>query len=176
MTAPVVGRDEIRRVLRERALVLSALPPGGPNAATLEVLVARVGDERCAIELADVRSVQRSVGLIPVPCTSAQVAGVLNVRGQLVAVLDLATMLGLAPLPAGPETLVLLVDVGHGPVGILVDGVLGVQRLEVDVLDQPLTGITYTRGVADGATVVLDLRRLLAEQSFGDGASGGDWR
>jgi purine-binding chemotaxis protein CheW len=159
---------EWARILHERAVRLAEVPPSDATGTSLEVLVSRVRTERYAIDLRDLRSVQRPTGLIGVPTAPPQVAGVLNVRGDLVAVLDLAAMLDLPPASPSPESLVLLVEVRQGHIGIRVDEVLGVQRVALADLDDPLAGISKTRGVAAGSIVILDLAHLLAEQPFGE--------
>jgi purine-binding chemotaxis protein CheW len=157
------------RVLQERARALAAASVGEVNDAAIEVLLLRLGKERYAVDLRGLRSVQHSAGLTRVPCTSRHVAGILNVRGELVTVLDLAAILGLDS-PATPEasTQVLLVEVHRTCVGLLVDEVLGVERLALDQLDGSLSGATHSRGVAEGCIVLLDVEQVLAEQSSDD--------
>src|SRR3712207_6129274 len=65
------------------------------QAAGTEMLLCRLHDERYALELSLLSAVQPARGLAPLPCTPPFVAGILNVRGTVVAVLDLARCLGL---------------------------------------------------------------------------------
>jgi chemotaxis signal transduction protein len=94
----------------------------------------------------------------------------LNVRGTVVTVLDLARLL---ELPAGPpsvEAFALLTDCarggGRGQVGLLVHEVLGVRRLAYGDLDRALSGNPAVRGIGDGEIVALDLAALLADGRF----------
>jgi purine-binding chemotaxis protein CheW len=121
------------------------------------------------MELHGLRSVQRSAHLTAVPCTPPQIAGILNVRGELVTVLDLAATLRLgSPQAPAATSQVLLVELPPACVGLLVDEVLGVEQLAVDRLDRSISGATYSRGAAEGSIVLLDLEHLLAEQGFDD--------
>lgn len=170
--------------MRERAVRLAQSPdrraPASEGAATAAtVLVCRVGDERYAIDLPLLEGTDRAAGLTAVPCTPAAYAGVLNVRGQIVTVLDLATLLapgGPGSVPAAgpaPPAWVLLVSVPpvSAPaaprpdervrVGLLVDEVLGVESLTPEQLAPSLTGKEHVRGVTAGGVVLLDLERLL---------------
>jgi purine-binding chemotaxis protein CheW len=114
------------------------------------------------------RGVLRVEGLTPVPCTPALVAGVLNVRGAIVSVLDLAVILGLAASTELTDTAqVLLVESGEALVGLLVDEVVGARDLSLDALDESLSGRDSVRGVADSRIVLLDLKQLLADERFG---------
>lgn len=176
--SPVLGNETPglspeERTLRERARLL-ALEAGEEAASQdhdeTEVLLCRLGDEQYALDLALLRAVQPARGLTPIPCTPAYVAGMLNVRGTVVTVLDLARLLDLPEGPPPEGAHALLTDCarggGQGQVGLLVHEVLGVRRLSYDGLDQPLSGNPAVRGIAGGAIVALDLATLLADGRF----------
>jgi purine-binding chemotaxis protein CheW len=161
------------QTLRERARHL-ALEPGddesSARSAGAEFLLCRVGDEHYAIDLAVLRAVQPARGLTPIPCTPAYVAGMLNVRGTIVTVLDLALLLDLSAGPPPDGAFALLTDSarggGQGQVGLLVHEVMGVWWLALDDLDRALSGNAHVRGIAEGQIVVLDLAALLADGRF----------
>jgi purine-binding chemotaxis protein CheW len=171
-----VGESDLtpeERTLRERARWLaeewSDDGPGAGQAGT-EMLVCRLHDERYAIELALLSAVQAAQGLTPIPGTPAFVAGMLNVRGTVVTVLDLARGLGLTGAPPPGDAIVLLTDCagggGQGQVGLLVHKVLGVSRLALGELDRAFSGNPAVRGIAEAGIVVLDLAALLADGRF----------
>jgi purine-binding chemotaxis protein CheW len=161
------------RTLRERARRL-ALEPGEEAAladhAGAEFLLCRLCDECYAIDLTVLRAVQPARGLTPIPCTPAFVAGMLNVRGTVVTVLNLAHLLDLADTPVPEGAFALLTDCarggGQGQVGLLVHEVLGVRRLASGGLDRALSGNPAVRGISGGEIVVLDLATLLADGRF----------
>jgi purine-binding chemotaxis protein CheW len=160
--------SDAEQILLERAARLAEPEAAGSMDSAIEVLVCRAGRGRYAIDLQDLQAVQRPRGLTPVPSAASQIVGVLNVRGELLAVLGLAALLGHESQGVGQDSMVLLVPAPRGSVGILVDDVLGVQSLRLEQLDQPLVGDAYTRGIADGHTALLDLRSLLVQQTFGE--------
>jgi purine-binding chemotaxis protein CheW len=133
-------------------------------------VVFRVGPERFAIPLDAVREV-----VVPhppfarVPRSSDAVRGVMNLRGRVVAVVDLAALLGLAPQPLQAATgQVLILDQGRRSLGFLIAGVLGVEPLEPPDGGAP----DLVRGVAAGAAgavTVLGASALAteAERLFG---------
>ena len=106
----------------------------------------------------------------PLPCTPAFVAGILNVRGTVVAVLDLARGLGLGGAAAEANGLVLLTDCagggGQGQVGLLVHEVIETRHLVLDELVPSLSGDAAMRGLAEAGIVVLDLPTLLGDGRF----------
>jgi purine-binding chemotaxis protein CheW len=153
--------------LRERARQLAAVPGRADGGAEVEVLVCRVVGEQYALEMRLLREVRRAAGLTPVPCTPAHVAGILNVRGEVLTVLDLAVALGLrGPAVASEMAEAVVIELPQGRVGLLVDEVLGVEALPVDRLDRALSGREYARGVADARTVYLSLEQLFAGERF----------
>ena len=92
-------------------------------------VVFRVAGERFALPLEAVREV-----VVPqppfarVPRASEAVRGVMNLRGRVVAVVDLAPLVGLAPQPlAGGVGHVLILERDRRALGFLIGGVLGVE-------------------------------------------------
>jgi purine-binding chemotaxis protein CheW len=95
-TGAVPGHDA-DRILRERALQLAR--PSGEAAAPCEsdavhVLEFTVAGRRCALALAWLKEVRAVKDLTALPFAAPHVVGVVNVRGRVVPVLDLAFFLG----------------------------------------------------------------------------------
>jgi purine-binding chemotaxis protein CheW len=127
-------------------------------------VVFRVAAERYALPLEAVREV-----VVPqppfarVPRSSDAVRGVMNLRGRVVAVVDLAALVGLAPQPlAAGGGQVLILDRGKRTLGFLIGGVLGVEP----IADPPEPGAGLVRGVASasgGAVTLLGPEAVVAE-------------
>jgi purine-binding chemotaxis protein CheW len=117
-----------------------------------------VADEHYALPVADVLEVAELGEVTPVPGAGAAVLGVRNLRGQVLPVVDLATVFELPP--AHPERIV-IAERGGLRAGLAVDTVAGVEQLpeaseEVD--SRHLTGAA----LADGALVgVIDVESVL---------------
>jgi purine-binding chemotaxis protein CheW len=95
-------------------------------------VVFRVARERYALPLEAVRQV-----VLPqppfarVPRAGGAVRGVMNLRGRVVAVVDLAELMGLAPQPlAAGQGHVVILERDKRQLGLLIGGVLGVEALE----------------------------------------------
>jgi purine-binding chemotaxis protein CheW len=116
-------------------------------------VVFRVSAERFALPLEAVREV-----VLPqppfarVPRVSEAVPGVMNLRGRVLAVVDLAALVGLPAQPLrGGSGQVLILDQGKRAVGILIGGVQGVEEIEPPPSDEK----ALVRGVtAAGAGAV----------------------
>ncbi|MFT3913313.1 MAG: chemotaxis protein CheW [Anaeromyxobacteraceae bacterium] len=119
-------------------------------------VVFRVGAERYALPLEAVREVvlpQPPFARVP-RCPDA-VRGAMNLRGRVVAVVDLARLVGLPEqkLVAGTSQ-VLILDHGKRALGLLIGGVVGVEALAADV-DGPAHGLVV--GVAPSRTGAVTL-------------------
>ena len=134
-------------------------------------VVFRVAAERYALPLEAVREV-----VLPqppfarVPRVSEAVPGVMNLRGRVLAVVDLAALVGLPsqPLREGSGQ-VLVLDQGKRAVGVLIAQVQGVEDLEPPAAD----GSALVRGVvasSAGALTVLSPEALLTSmvELFGE--------
>ena len=120
-------------------------------------VVFRVAGERFAMPLEAVREV-----VVPqppfarVPRAADAVRGVMNLRGRVVAVVDLAQLVGLPAqkLEPGGSSQVLILDHGKRALGLLIAGVVGVEALE----GPPETpGPALVRGVSPSRTGAVTL-------------------
>lgn len=86
------------------------------------------------VELADVEEINRHTEVTPVPGAPACVRGLINLRGEVVTVLDLKTILGLGATQIGPATRNVIVRSHNERIGLLVDTVSDVVRARRDEL------------------------------------------
>jgi purine-binding chemotaxis protein CheW len=155
-------------LLRRRAEQLASRPPDEDEGHDVEVIVCRLSGERYAVETRVLRAVQWPSGATPVPSTPSYVLGLVSIRGEIITLLDLAAMLGL-PGDVNPSEAArpaLLVGVPGVRAALVVDEVLGVERMRLDSLEPPLSGREFARGVAPGPTVLLDVELLLKSGRF----------
>lgn len=66
----------------------------------VDVLVFEAGEARYGIRTTSVREIIRSVSIVPLPNTPAVIEGVINVRGEILPVLDIRRRFGLTPRSA----------------------------------------------------------------------------
>ncbi|MDD3764651.1 MAG: chemotaxis protein CheW [Nevskiales bacterium] len=81
------------------------------------------------LPILSVQEVLRDAEIEPVPGTSEQVLGVINLRGNVVTVLDLRRRLSLEPVPRGPESRIVIVDHDGESYGLMVDRVADVRKV-----------------------------------------------
>jgi purine-binding chemotaxis protein CheW len=161
------GYDGAECILSLRARRLAEIPPLDKIQESIDVLVFRIGEEQYACRAALLRMVQRIASLTPIPCTPRFVAGMLNVRGEVVTVLNLGVALGLPGMPAPYHTsAILLAECARIRVGLLVDEILGMRSLTPATMAPPLSGNNFALGIAEARIVFLDLERLLLSDRF----------
>ena len=92
-----------------------------------------LGKEDYAVPLLRVREVIAPPEVSPIPQTPTYFVGIMNLRGQVITVLDLRTKLGIKPVN-GPEMAVIIADLGGLCVGIMVDSINSVISPSADEL------------------------------------------
>jgi purine-binding chemotaxis protein CheW len=122
----------------------------------------RVGDLLVGIDASAVQEVTAGAELTPVPLASPLVSGLLNLRGQIVTVIDLRRCLRIRDKPAGLLPVHVILRTADGGVSLLVDEVGDVLSLGPETVEEtprPLPG--HLRDVIAGA-YALDGAHLLA--------------
>jgi purine-binding chemotaxis protein CheW len=161
--------ERARLVLEERARMLARVPPVAPVAGeALQVVVFSLGEERYALETHSVREVVRLRDHAVLPGAPAFVFGVLNLRGEVLSVLDLRPFFGVPQRGATDRSRVLVLGASRTEFGLLADDVHEVLSVRLqDVLEAPPTvsgaGREYLRGVTPQALIVLDGAVLLRD-------------
>jgi purine-binding chemotaxis protein CheW len=139
------------------------------DSAVVRLLVFRVGTLSCAAEVETVREILPRLTVTRIPGAPPEVAGMVNVRGALVTVVDGWRALGQdAPEPGSGTTVLLEVEGGRRLMALAVDEVVDLLAVSGEALEQrqSLPGLDPTIVRAVGrrgaqAFVVLDTDRLL---------------
>ena len=137
MTDVLAGIDPAAlELLSDRAGSLAVEQEEDTRART-EVLVIALGDERYGIPVASVREVVGHYEAVPLPCAPDSVRGVVNLRGEIVSVMDLGALLqtGDGSLVGGP--LVVIADESV-TCAIVVDALEDVVGLTDEEVSRPL--------------------------------------
>ena len=134
---------------------ISGLEAGAESKVTLEVVIVVINSQRFAFLLRDLVSVLRSK-ITTLPGLNPVIAGLINVQGELVSVLELSLLLGLVET-SSQDDCVLLVFGQYGKVG------LRVPRLpELETIDPGLlTTMLDHEGISQGKIALLDLDQVL---------------
>lgn len=140
-------------VLRRRRLELERRAVPEPRDTAIYAM-ADLDGEVFGFPIAAVREFVHLRGLTPIPCAPAHVAGNMNLRGDLLAVLDIRSFLGLAATAAAEEVIVL--DLGPHRFGVRVGAIADLAHIGRSAILPLASGDAGARLCRD--TVVIDGR------------------
>ena len=128
-----------------------------------------VGQHRLGIAVLDVQEVLRVPALTRVPLAPKVVAGLMNLRGQIVPAIDMRNLLGLGQRNSNETELGVVVRSAQGAVSLHVDEIGDVIVVDESSLEEPPPNVSdglrrLLRGIEqrrDGLLLVLDTARTL---------------
>lgn len=134
----------------------------------------RLENEKYGINVMQVQEVLRVTEIAPVPGAPAYVLGIINLRGNVVTVIDTRNRFGLPSAEMDDSTRIVIIESDEQVVGILVDSVAEVVDLKASEIETaPNVGADesakFIQGVAsrDGELlIIIDLNRLLTDEQW----------
>jgi purine-binding chemotaxis protein CheW len=139
-------------------------------AEELQLVVFSLGREEFAVEVTQVREIMRMEEITRMPKSPHFVEGIINLRGQIIAVIDLAKRLNIEAQERGGDTRIIVVEAGDVKVGMIVDSVSEVLRVDAGALEPSPTLATdvsaaFLTGVIkhdNRLIILLDLTKVLS--------------
>lgn len=146
------------------------------NDPIIQLVTFRLADETYGINVMHVQEVLRITEIAPVPGAPSYVLGIINLRGNVVTVIDTRLRFGLPTTETDDSSRIVIIETEDQVVGILVDSVAEVVELHQSEIDSaPNVGnedsSRYIQGVAnreDDLLIVVDLNKLLTEDEWSD--------
>lgn len=134
----------------------------------LQLVVFELAGESFGVPIAQVREINRMVGITAVPKAPRSVLGVINLRGKVIPVLSLRERFGLERGLSTDTARIVVSDISGQTVGFVVDAVTEVLRLDEDAIEPPpqtATGLdaAFIRGIGkigERLIIVLDLEKV----------------
>lgn len=162
--------EHCRRIARygARNALTAELSCSPPLIYWMQLLIVRLSNSRFAFRAADVREIVRAVAISPLPAAGSVVEGAINVRGQVIPVLDLRARFGLASVALAVEQHLVIVTAQSRDVAFRVDEAEDlVEVADADIASAGALTPTarHVAGVAalpDGAVVIADLATFLS--------------
>lgn len=140
-----------------------------------QIVTFTLGNERFGIDIDELLEIVRVENITRVPNTKNFVEGVINLRGQIIVVLDLLKKLNVGKINLTNSSRILVVKTEEEQIGLIVDKCEDVTTISIDkvqsspkILENKVKS-EYIRGVVferEEAIVLLDLSKLLAGQDF----------
>ena len=146
------------------------------NDPEIQLVTFRLKDETYGINVMQVQEVLRVTDIAPVPGAPHDVMGIINLRGNVVTVIDTRMRFGLPQGEMDDLSRIIVIESEAQVVGILVDSVAEVADLRVSEIDSaPNVGneesSRYIQGVAsrdNNLLIVVDLNKLLSEEEWAE--------
>ncbi|NOZ52271.1 MAG: chemotaxis protein CheW [Gammaproteobacteria bacterium] len=139
----------------------------------------RLENEKYGINVMQVQEVLRVTEIAPVPGAPSYVLGIINLRGNVVTVIDTRKRFGLMVKEMGESTRIVIIESDEQVVGILVDSVAEVVDLRASEIETaPNVGTEdsakFIQGVASQQgelLIIVDLNKLLSDEQWPDASS-----
>jgi purine-binding chemotaxis protein CheW len=136
-------------------------------------------NEKYGIKVMQVQEVLRMTEIAPVPGAPHYVLGIINLRGNVVTVIDTRRRFGLPDAESDDETRIVIIEADNNVVGILVDSVAEVVDLRTSEIETaPNVGndesSKYIQGVSsrdDELLILVDVNKLLSDEEWQEVAS-----
>lgn len=142
----------------------------------VQLVAFRLSNEEYGVSITQVQEIIRRSEPTRIPQTPPFVEGVINLRGNLIPIIDLKKRFKLPESETDDNTRIVIVEVEDQTVGIIVDAVSEVLRLTTDAIEPPPPGVAtieaeYLKGVGkieDRLLILLDIDKLLTTREKKD--------
>jgi purine-binding chemotaxis protein CheW len=139
--------------------------------AEKQVVLFDLGGETYGLDIATVHEIIRMQPVTKVPKAPAYVEGVINLRGKVIAVIDLGKKFGIDKTDRDKNNRIVVVNIQNTTLGVIVDAVTEVLRIPASSIE-PATDIVsfgyldYLQGIAkldEKMVILLSLDKLLTQ-------------
>ena len=103
-------------------------------AARRELIAFRIGEQEFCLDVMAVREIRGFTPATPLPQAPDYVRGVINLRGAVLPIVDLAVRLGLPAPEVGERHVIIVARIGTQLVGLLVDAVSDILTIDDEVV------------------------------------------
>lgn len=111
------------------------------NNKLLELATFYVGEALCGMDILKIQEINKLIEMTKVPQVPDYVMGILNLRGQIVTVIDLGKKLDLSAIEISDQSRNIIVKSENEYIGLLVDRISDVVQTEQDMVEPPPANI-----------------------------------
>lgn len=125
-----------------------------------ELLTFKLGDQEYALDIMTVREIRGWTRATPMPLAPSFMRGVINLRGTVLPIMDLAKRLGLPECGNDHRRVIAVVQNNESTIGLLVDAVSDIVAIRTDDLQKPPDAILETCANVIKSITFLDDRMI----------------
>ncbi len=119
------------------------------------LISVRVGDQEFAMTIMAIREIRGWIASTPLPHAPPYIKGMINLRGRVMAIIDLAIRLGFQPREPTAASVVIVIEMGDTVAGLLVDAVSDIINVTEDMRQMtPNTGDSASRAYVEGLIMI----------------------
>jgi purine-binding chemotaxis protein CheW len=144
------------------------------SAETLDIIAFRLRDQEFCVKTTTIREIRGWAPSTPIPHAPAEVVGVMNLRGSIIPIIDLALKLGMQSTEADQRSAIVVAEVHHMVIGMLVDRVSDILTIGVNQI-QPIPEVaaslssSFSEGIiANGESMIcfLNLSKMFQQSEM----------
>ncbi|MBF0288074.1 MAG: chemotaxis protein CheW [SAR324 cluster bacterium] len=152
------------------------------SSEVISILKFHVGEEIFAIRVPDIDEITIMQKMVPVPKAPPFVNGVINLRGDVITIIDLAKVFGNTAQSAAETTRIVIVSMEEQKAGFQVDRVIGIEHVPLSLFEKPSGLIRgqynlFVEGIGrtpdkDEVIILMDIGEILIQSETYDGEWG----
>ncbi len=129
---------------------------------TIRIATFYLHDSLCGIDIANVQEINEDLAITKVPLAAEYVQGIMNLRGQIVTVIDQSLKIGLSAARVTKESRIVIVKSQGESIGLLVDRIMDVETCDLKKITSPPANIHGAEGIFFKGVIQTDRNELLA--------------
>lgn len=168
-----MSSEEVKRILDQRANMLARSTFIEKPERKVQLVAFSLGQENYGLEITSIREIQPLKELTLIPCTPKFIIGAVNIRGKIIAVIDIRKLFGLADVELSVNSKVIVVQDQDLEIGLLAAEVSDVITISHSDIKLPLATLVneseeYIRGEyvvgRSDMLVVLNVEKIINDQ------------
>lgn len=152
--------------------VVSELDPADHVSAATQIVSFRLANEEYGVDIMRVQEIILPGDITEMPEVPEYICGLINLRGHVIPIVDLRKRFGLPVSERDEHTRIIVVNVGAKTIGMVVDAVNEVLRINDEQLEPPPSSIVgiehvYIKALVkfeDKLLILLDIESILSEE------------
>jgi purine-binding chemotaxis protein CheW len=139
----------------------------------IQLVSFMLSNEEYGVEVLKVREIIRMPGITKMPNTPSYVEGIINLRGKVIPIISMRKRFGLVEVDHDIHTRIMVMDVGGGLTGFIVDAVSEVIRIHSSEIQPPPAMVSgnidqeFITGVfnhTDRLLIIMDVDQMFSPQ------------
>lgn len=168
LTQPVRSTAE---TLRARAKALAKKRAKDQEEESFEIVEFLLDNESYGFQPQKLREICLLSYVTTIPCTPSFIVGVINLRGQIITIVNIKILLGFQQQMVAVHNKAIIIESGKLCIGFLADEVVGVRKVAVSSMQHTLSTLsglsaTYLKGITTDRMIILDVEKILNDSRF----------